>query len=101
MKKRKLGNTGLEIAPLALGVNVFGWTIDESMSFKILDAFAAAGFNFIDTADVYSVWVPGHKGGESETIIGKWLKQSGKACSGITGRRTIRTCCLPVFTAVI
>jgi aryl-alcohol dehydrogenase-like predicted oxidoreductase len=78
MKKRKLGKSGLETAPLAFGGNVFGWTADESMSFKLLDAFVDAGFNFIDTADVYSKWVPGNKGGESETIIGKWIKQSGK-----------------------
>jgi aryl-alcohol dehydrogenase-like predicted oxidoreductase len=78
MEKRKLGNSGLEIAPLTLGGNVFGWTIDEQTSFTIMDAFVAAGFNFIDTADVYSLWVPGHKGGESETIIGNWLKQRGK-----------------------
>jgi aryl-alcohol dehydrogenase-like predicted oxidoreductase len=78
MEKRKLGNSGLEITPLVLGGNVFGWTIDEPMSFTILDAFVAAGFNLIDTADVYSMWVPGHTGGESETVIGKWLKQRGK-----------------------
>jgi aryl-alcohol dehydrogenase-like predicted oxidoreductase len=78
MKRRKLGNTGFEISPLALGGNVFGWTIDEPASFKILDAFVAAGFNFIDTADIYAKWVPGNKGGESETIIGNWLKKSGK-----------------------
>ena len=78
MERRKLGNTGLEISPLALGGNVFGWTIDEPTSFKILDAFVAAGFNLIDTADVYAKWVPGNKGGESETIIGNWLKKSGK-----------------------
>src|SRR3984957_1154368 len=79
MQKRKLGNTGFEIAPLALGGNVFGWTADESTSFQLLDAFVDKGFNLVDTADVYSHWVSGHKGGESETIIGKWLKQSGKA----------------------
>lgn len=78
MQKRKLGNTGFEIAPLALGGNVFGWTADEPTSFKLLDAFVDKGFNLIDTADIYSHWVPGHKGGESETIIGKWLKKSGK-----------------------
>jgi aryl-alcohol dehydrogenase-like predicted oxidoreductase len=78
MEQRKLGNTGLEISPLALGGNVFGWTIDEPTSFRILDAFVAAGFNFVDTADVYAKWVPGNKGGESETIIGNWLKKSGK-----------------------
>ena len=77
MKKRKLGNSGLEVAPLALGGNVFGWTVDEPTAFKILDAFVAAGFNLLDTADTYSRWVPGNKGGESESIIGKWLKRSG------------------------
>ena len=78
MHKRKLGNSGLEVGPLAFGGNVFGWTIDESTSFRLLDAFVAAGFNLIDTADVYSKWASGNHGGESETIIGKWLKQSGK-----------------------
>jgi aryl-alcohol dehydrogenase-like predicted oxidoreductase len=78
MNKRKLGKSGIEAAPLAFGGNVFGWTVDEPMSFKLLDAFVAAGFNLIDTADVYSRWAPGNKGGESETIIGNWLKQSGK-----------------------
>lgn len=77
MKKRKLGNSGLEVTPLAFGGNVFGWTVDESTSFKLLDAFVASAFNLIDTADVYSKWVPGNKGGESETIMGKWLKRSG------------------------
>ncbi|HWS53020.1 MAG TPA: aldo/keto reductase [Pyrinomonadaceae bacterium] len=77
MEKRRLGNSGLEVAPLALGGNVFGWTADEQTSFKLLDAFVAAGFNLIDTADVYSGWVPGHQGGESETIIGRWLKRAG------------------------
>jgi aryl-alcohol dehydrogenase-like predicted oxidoreductase len=77
MNKRKLGNSGLEISPLVFGGNVFGWTIDEASSFKLLDAFVAAGFNAIDTADVYSKWVPGHTGGESETILGKWLARGG------------------------
>ena len=77
MKKRTLGNSGLEVAPLVLGGNVFGWTADESTSFRLLDAFVAAGCDLIDTADVYSTWVPGNKGGESETVIGKWLKASG------------------------
>ncbi len=77
MKMRKLGNTGFEIAPLVLGGNVFGWTADEPRSFALLDAFVGAGFNMVDTADVYSVWAPGNKGGESETIIGKWLKSRG------------------------
>ncbi len=78
MKMRKLGNSGLEVSPLAFGGNIFGWTVDESTSFRLLDAFVAAGFNFIDTADVYSKWVPGNKGGESESILGNWLKRSGK-----------------------
>src|ERR1700687_3094802 len=76
MKRRKLGNSGLEVSPLMLGGNVFGWTLDEPASFKVLDAFVARGFNFIDTADIYSRWAPGNKGGESETIIGNWLKRS-------------------------
>jgi aryl-alcohol dehydrogenase-like predicted oxidoreductase len=78
MKKRKLGNSELEIAPLAFGGNVFGWTADEQTSFKLLDAFVAGGFNLVDTADVYASWAPGNQGGESETIIGRWLKRSGK-----------------------
>jgi aryl-alcohol dehydrogenase-like predicted oxidoreductase len=78
MNKRKLGDSGLETFPLALGGNVFGWTADEQTSFALLDAFVASGFSLIDTADVYSVWVPGHVGGESEMVIGKWLKRSGK-----------------------
>ncbi|GGE94014.1 aldo/keto reductase [Hymenobacter cavernae] len=77
MEKRELGKSGLQVAPWAFGGNVFGWTIDESTSFNLLDAFVDAGFNFIDTADVYSAWVPGNKGGESEAIIGNWLKQRG------------------------
>jgi aryl-alcohol dehydrogenase-like predicted oxidoreductase len=78
LTKRKLGNSGLEIAPIVFGGNVFGWTADGATSFKLLDAFVAAGFNAVDTADVYSKWVPGNSGGESETIIGNWLKRSGK-----------------------
>jgi len=78
MKMRKLGDSGLEVAPLAFGGNVFGWTVDEPTSFKLLDAFVAAGFNLVDTADMYSRWVPGNRGGESETIIGKWFQQTGK-----------------------
>jgi aryl-alcohol dehydrogenase-like predicted oxidoreductase len=78
MEKRKLGQSDLQVAPLAFGGNVFGWTADEKTSFDLLDAFVSAGFNLIDTADVYSNWVPGHQGGESETIIGKWLKHGGK-----------------------
>ncbi len=78
MTTREIGKSGLYIAPLAFGGNVLGWTIDEPTSFRLLDAFVAAGFNLIDTADVYSRWVPGHAGGESETILGRWLKQPGK-----------------------
>src|SRR5215475_7052436 len=78
MEKRRLGNSELTVAPLAFGGNVFGWTADEPTAFSLLDAFVDAGFDLIDTADVYSRWVPGNQGGESETIIGKWLKQSGK-----------------------
>lgn len=74
MEKRKIGRSDLEVAPLALGGNVFGWTADEKTSFAILDAFVDAGGKMIDTADVYSAWVPGHRGGESETVIGRWLK---------------------------
>jgi len=77
MQKRELGKSGITVAPITFGGNVFGWTIDEKKSFEILDAFTAAGFDFIDTADVYSHWVPGNHGGESETIIGNWVKLRG------------------------
>jgi aryl-alcohol dehydrogenase-like predicted oxidoreductase len=78
MDTRQLGRSGISVSPICLGGNVFGWTADERTSFSILDAWVDAGFNFIDTADVYSRWAPGHTGGESETVIGKWLKQSRK-----------------------
>lgn len=78
MEKRLFGTTGLSIAPLIFGGNVFGWTADEKRSLQLLDLFFDNGFNCIDTADSYSVWVAGHAGGESETIIGKWLKQRGR-----------------------
>lgn len=78
MEHRRLGRSGLSCAPLALGGNVFGWTVDEGASRDILDAFVDRGFSLIDTADTYSTWVPGHSGGESETIIGRWLKATGK-----------------------
>ncbi len=78
MERRRLGNSGLEVAPLALGGNVFGWTVDEPRAFQLLDAFVSHGFNLVDTADVYPKWAPGNEGGESETIIGNWLKRSGK-----------------------
>ena len=78
MIRRELGRSGLQVSPLCFGGNVFGWTADEATSFRLLDAWVDAGMNFIDTADLYSRWAPGHAGGESEIIIGKWLKQSGK-----------------------
>src|SRR6185312_8898862 len=78
MQKRLLGRTGISIAPLVLGGNVFGWTADEAASFAVLDRFTGRGFNAIDTADVYSAFAPGNAGGESETIIGKWLKRRGR-----------------------
>jgi aryl-alcohol dehydrogenase-like predicted oxidoreductase len=107
MTLRSLGKTGLHIAPLVFGGNVFGWTADEQTSFKLLDAFVDAGFNAIDTADVYSSWVPGNRGGESETIIGKWLKANpakrdqvliltkvgmdmGEGCKGLSERWILR-----------
>jgi aryl-alcohol dehydrogenase-like predicted oxidoreductase len=76
--KRPVGDSGLEVAPLALGGNVFDWTADEATSFAVLDAFVEAGGTMIDTADIYSAWVPGHQGGESEALIGRWLKRSSK-----------------------
>ncbi len=78
MERRKLGNSGFDVAPLAFGGNVFGWTADEATSFALLDAFVDAGFNLIDTADSYSRWVTGHQGGESETIIGRWIARRGR-----------------------
>ena len=77
MITRQLGKSGLAVGPLAFGGNVLGWTADETTSFKVLDAFVAAGLNLIDTADVYSRWIPGHHGGESETILGNWMKSRG------------------------
>lgn len=78
MALRTLGTSNIQVSPLTFGGNVFGWTVDENTSFSLLDALADTGINFIDTADVYSAWVPGNSGGESETILGKWLKRSGK-----------------------
>jgi aryl-alcohol dehydrogenase-like predicted oxidoreductase len=78
MEKRELGRSGIKVAPFCFGGNVFGWTADQQTSFNLLDAFVDSGLDFIDTADVYSTWVPGNKGGDSETIIGNWLKRSGK-----------------------
>jgi len=88
MTKRKLGNSGIEVPPLMLGGNVFGWTIDEAQSFKVLDGFLDGGFNFIDTADIYSRWAPGNRGGESETILGNWMKSRGNRA-----RLTLATKC--------
>jgi aryl-alcohol dehydrogenase-like predicted oxidoreductase len=78
MNKRALGKSGISVAPFGFGGNVFGWTADERRSFELLDAFVDAGFSLVDTADVYSAWVDGHKGGESETVLGNWLKKTGK-----------------------
>ncbi len=78
MQHRELGRSGLQLAPLVLGGNVFGWTADEAASFRVLDAFVAGGGNAIDTANMYSAWAPSHQGGESETAIGKWLQQRGR-----------------------
>jgi aryl-alcohol dehydrogenase-like predicted oxidoreductase len=77
MENRRLGLSGIEVEPLCLGGNVFDWTVDENTAFTLLDAFVDAGFGFIDTADVYSVWVPGHQGGESEKVIGNWQAARG------------------------
>src|SRR3954467_6892583 len=77
MQLRALGRSAIQVSPLCFGGNVFGWTVDEKTSFDLLDAWLDAGFNFIDTADVYSRWHPGNSGGESEAIIGKWLKARG------------------------
>jgi len=87
MQLRPLGRSGLSISPICLGGNVFGWTADEKASFAVLDAFVAGGGNFIDTADTYSRWIPGNKGGESETIIGKWLKSRGNRDKVIIGTK--------------
>ena len=98
MNSRKLGRSALEVSPLCFGGNVFGWTVDERTSFSLLDAWLDAGFNFVDTADVYSRWVPGHTGGESETVIGNWLKSGAPRsklvlatkCGMVTGLRPER-----------
>lgn len=87
MNRRKLGASGLEIAPLIFGGNVFDWTVGEAECFRLLDAFLSAGFNAIDTADAYSRWVPGHTGGESEAMIGKWLKSRGNRANVIVATK--------------
>jgi aryl-alcohol dehydrogenase-like predicted oxidoreductase len=86
-QKREIGRSGIKIAPFVLGGNVFGWTADEATSFAILDAFVDQGGDLIDTADVYSAWVPGHEGGESERVIGAWLKKSGKRDKVVIGTK--------------
>jgi len=80
---RKLGRSGMKVAPICFGGNVFGWTIDQETSFAVLDAYVEGGGNFIDSADVYSAWAPGHKGGESETVLGHWMKERGNRDSMI------------------
>src|SRR4051794_32408525 len=87
MEMRKLGNSDLHVSSIMLGGNVFGWTADEATSFRILDAFVDRGFNFVDTADVYTAWVPGHSGGESESVIGKWFAQSGRRGKVVIGTK--------------
>src|SRR6202795_2050339 len=87
MELRLLGRSGLKVSPLCFGGNVFGWTIDEKRSFELLDAFVGAGFNFIDTADMYSAWAPGNQGGESEAIIGNWMKARGNRASVVIADR--------------
>src|SRR5579863_2602724 len=87
MEKRELGKSGIWVKPFCFGGNVFGWTADQATSFNLLDALVDSGLDFIDTADVYSTWVAGNKGGESEAIIGKWLKKSGKRDKVIIGTK--------------
>jgi aryl-alcohol dehydrogenase-like predicted oxidoreductase len=96
---RRLGTTDLHVFPLCLGGNVFGWTADEASSFDVLDAYAAAGGNFVDTADAYSAWVPGHKGGESETIIGRWMKARGNRARMIVATKVGRLASLEGLSA--
>ena len=87
MRQRQLGKSGLQVSPLCVGGNVFGWTADEPTSFRVLDAFVAAGISFVDTADAYSKWAPGNQGGESETILGRWMKQRGNRNKVIIGTK--------------
>ena len=97
MQTRPLGRTGIDIAPLVFGGNVFGWTIDEAQSFRVLDAFVDHGFNAIDTADVYSRWAQGNQGGESETIIGEWMAARGNREDMLIATKTGRH---PEFTGL-
>lgn len=87
MERRQLGNSALKVSPLCLGGNVFGWTADEAMSHRLLDSFVDAGFNFIDTANMYSAWAPGHRGGESESVIGSWLKKRKRRDDVVIGTK--------------
>jgi aryl-alcohol dehydrogenase-like predicted oxidoreductase len=96
---RRLGMTDLQVFPLCLGGNVFGWTADERESFEVLDAYAGAGGNFIDTADAYSAWVPGHTGGESETIMGRWMKARGNRATMIIATKVGRLSSLQGLSA--
>ncbi|MET9386656.1 aldo/keto reductase [Streptomyces sp. NPDC002928] len=96
---RKLGSSDLEVFPLSLGGNVFGWTADEAQSFAVLDAYAAAGGNFVDTADSYSAWIDGNKGGESETIIGKWAKARGNRADVVIATKVSQHPEFPGLTA--
>ncbi|MBC7271454.1 MAG: aldo/keto reductase, partial [Streptomyces sp.] len=96
---RKLGTSGLEVFPLALGGNVFGWTADEATSFAVLDAYTAAGGNFLDTADSYSAWVNGNRGGESETIIGRWLASRGNRADVVVATKVSQHPDYPGLTA--
>jgi len=97
--RRRLGTTDLHVFPLCLGGNVFGWTADERESFEVLDAYAGAGGNFIDTADAYSAWVPGHTGGESETIMGRWMKARGNRATMIIATKVGRLSSLQGLSA--
>ena len=97
--RRRLGTTDLHVFPLCLGGNVFGWTADERESFEVLDGYAGAGGNFIDTADAYSAWVPGHTGGESETIMGRWMKARGNRANMIVATKVGRLSSLAGLSA--
>jgi aryl-alcohol dehydrogenase-like predicted oxidoreductase len=99
MQNRTIGTSDLKVAPLVFGGNVFGWTADERTSFSLLDAFVDHGLNFVDTADVYSAWIDGHQGGESETIIGKWFKESGKRDKIVLATKVAKLAARPGLSA--
>jgi aryl-alcohol dehydrogenase-like predicted oxidoreductase len=99
MEQRRIGTSPLQVAPLMFGGNVFGWTADRATSFSILDAFTDAGLDFIDTADVYSAWVPGSQGGESETIIGQWLAKSGRRDKVVIATKVAKSARRPGLSA--